>query len=674
MNDELAELDESDELFVFNGIDGATGHYLVPPMTAHQIVALAQGKAPDDVQREAMSRHEAASLADYAPREDVDPKSLAESGWGVVFAHDEDPAVIEALQPLLEHRKATAASLEPGRYREFKGPAGHRPGEGKAAFLGRHKAPTSGPVDPDRMPYYLLLVGSAARIPCEFQAQLDLQHAVGRLWFATPDEYDAYARSVIASETGQVKVSRRMGLFGPQNPDDRATELSATGLLANLERYVQKKCPAWSLDVRTAEAATKAALAEVLGGSSTPAVLFTASHGMSFPLGDARQLPHQGALLCQDWAGPRDHSGPIPPELYFSADDLGDSARLAGLIAFCFACYGGGTPERDAFFHASGDAPKPIAPHAFFSRLPLRMLSHPRGGALAVVAHVERAWGCSFYSAKSGHQTAVFEGFAKRLLDGHPVGSALDGFGMRYGELSSGLLEKLQSMSYGDTSISEVELANDWTANNDARNYIVLGDPAVRVPAVDDAQAIERPALELRSAPTTVTATTVTATTTTVTTAGATLEAAQAPVPFGLPGWLGGRGKDDVEPGKDGPEPEPESFGAGDALRGFVSKLGEKISQALDDLTSLEVRTYVARDMAKVGVTKENQLLGAELRAYTRISFDGDTSVCVPERDGEVDTALFDIHLRMVEQAQAARAELLKTIVQAAASLAGLGK
>jgi hypothetical protein len=506
------------------------------------------------------------------------------------------------------------------------------------------------------------LVGSLAKIPVEFQAQLDLQYAVGRLYFDTPAEYDDYARSVIASESGQVKLARRVGLFGTRNPDDRATNLSADGLIVGLKKYIEAKCPEWSLDVRMDAQATKAALGEVLGGPATPAVLFTASHGMSFPLGDRRQLPHQGALLCQDWPGPRAHKGEIPPDFYFSGDDLGGSARLAGLVAFLFACYGGGTPERDAFFHDSNNEPKQIAPASFFSRLPLRMLGHPRGGALAAVAHVERTWGCSFHTAKSGYQTAVFESFAKRLLDGHPVGSALEPFGARYGELSSGLLQRLEDIEAGDTTVSEIELANDWTANNDARNYIVLGDPAVRVPAADDEQVLVRPRLELRTASAAPgAATEITATVATVTaTVGS--DAGEASVSFG---WLS---KD-----KDAPESASEATksGAGDSLRGFVAKLGEKISAALDDMATLEVRTYAAGDMTKVGVSG-GHLVGADLRAYTRISLDGDTVVCIPERDGEVDTALLDIHLRMVEQAQAARAELMKTIVHAAASLVGI--
>jgi len=58
----------------------------------------------------------------------------------------------------------------------------------------------------------------------------------------------------------------------------------------------------------------------------------------------------------------------------------------------------------------------------------------------------------------------------------------------------------------------------------------------------------------------------------------------------------------------------------------------------------------------------------------TRISLDGDTLVCVPEKDGEIDTAVWEIHLEMVKAAQENRAALVKTIVEAAASIANPAK
>lgn len=471
--------EETDELFVFNGVDAARGGYLLPPMAPERVLALARGEQPDaEAREEAQSLHVTAQIQHFGPREGVDPRDLAASGWGVIFAHDEDPAVREALAPLLALRRQQAGD----RYREMAGAQGYRPGERKPKFLHRQGAASSGPADPDRVPYYLLIVGDPEKIPFEFQSQLDLQYAVGRLHFDTPAEYDQYARSVVAAERGLVALPRRLALFGPRNPDDQATKLSAEGLLGGLERYVRSRMSDWTLDSRVGERGSKGELAALLGGADTPAVLFTASHGAGFPAGDPRQRGHQGALVCQEWGGPRNWPDPLPQDMYFAGDDLTRDALLAGLISFHFACYGGGTPKFDAFFHRAGGAPAPIAPAAFVADLPRRMLGHPRGGALAAIAHVERAWGCSFYSARVGHQIAVFESFMERLLTGHPVGSALDYFGSKYGELSSDLAILLEELEYGNKTILPIEVANMWTANNDARNYILLGDPAVRVP------------------------------------------------------------------------------------------------------------------------------------------------------------------------------------------------
>lgn len=113
--------------------------------------------------------------------------------------------------------------------------------------------------------------------------------------------------------------------------------------------------------------------------------------------------------------------------------------------------------------------------------------------------------------------------------------------------------------------------------------------------------------------------------------------------------------------------------GPADGIAGFVSKLSVTISQALDDMSSLEVSTYVTGDMTSIYV-EEGQVIGAALRAYTRVSLDGDTIVCLPERDGEIDRALLDLHAAAVKQAQEARCELMRTIIEAAARLTGPGR
>jgi len=72
---------------------------------------------------------------------------------------------------------------------------------------------------------------------------------------------------------------------------------------------------------------------------------------------------------------------------------------------------------------------------------------------------------------------AVFESTVDRLLHGYPVGAAMDHFDVRYAALATELTAAFESI----TDPNDYQLTELWTANHDARGYIVLGDPAVRL-------------------------------------------------------------------------------------------------------------------------------------------------------------------------------------------------
>jgi hypothetical protein len=457
----------------FNGVDGSTGGPLFPPATPEELAGLACGERWAAGELEELRQWRQLLEDDHLDtRCGIEARDLAEAGWGVVFPETGAEEEREALAPLLAWRRRQAGARQERRFRELT----YLRGESKARFLARHGV-GPGPVDPDQLPYYLLLVGSPEEIPFGFQFQLDVQYAVGRLSLARAEDYARYAAGVVAAESNPAGGPRRASFFGVAH--DPATELSLERLVEPLASQVGRGREGWTVEGVLGPAATKAALGELLGGPLTPALLFTASHGLGFPAGEPRQFSHQGALLCQDWPGTPAAIGPPRPDHYLAAEDVGDSACVAGLVAFFFACYGAGTPSHDGFAEG-GKGRRRIARESFMARLPQRLLSHPRGAALAVVGHVDRAWSLSFDWPLAGRQVQVFESALERLLEGYPVGAAMEVFGQRYAEVSSDLSQLIEEVRWGARP-DFLTLADLWTANNDARSYVVLGDPAVRL-------------------------------------------------------------------------------------------------------------------------------------------------------------------------------------------------
>lgn len=469
----------------FNGINGSTGRPLDEFQLTTELIARVarQIRLSDADLRDAKLRRaqDQRSKHRFGVGEGIEIANLAQAGWGVIFPAnlpgDQVAALKDALQPLLDLRREQASRTNPYFYREFIGPElGYRTGESKNDFLKRFGRGPGAANPALGVPYYLLIVGSPEEIPFVFQYQLDVQYGVGRIHFDQVEDYAAYAQSVVRAEKQIITRRKCTAFFGTSH--DFPTGLSSCNLVSPLAEKISSEHADWEIRLLSPSQSTKAALSGLMGSVETPAILFTASHGLAFNLDDPHLISHTGSLLCQDVINHQ--GGPLPEQYYFSADDVPANADIAGMLAFFFACYGGGSPRIDNFYRDTLGQERIIAPYAFLSHLPLKLLAHPRGGALGVFAHVDRAWAYSFVWDDNLVLTDIetFRSILSALLSGKPAGAASDYFGTRYGEISTMLNDELNENT-GEHK--EDKIAWWWISNHDTRNYTFIGDPAVRV-------------------------------------------------------------------------------------------------------------------------------------------------------------------------------------------------
>jgi CHAT domain len=475
-NDAKANASPDDPNLVYvNGIDFNTGKYAFKPRTVADVAAFVAGRPGIETFDKTRGDQPRAFALPFGTTENIE-----DTGWGIIFPTDTPESVRSALSPLIEFRRKRAGK----RLKVFD----YSQGEQLRDWYVR-QAISPGNPSFNKVPYYLLLIGHPDQIPFEFQYLLGIEYAVGRLAFDNADDYKQYVSSAIDYESAaSVPNEKKITYWGTRHPGDGATRLSSSFLLDPLINGIPdddqapiNKAVSYGQDLFLAKDATKANLLAAIHARRPPALLFTASHGMGFNSGQAEQAAGQGALLCQDWPG----FGNVKTEHFLAAADISDDASVIGMVAFLFACFGAGTPDKDQFVRDLSQAAvaPPLAPKPFIAMLPRRLLSHPKGSALAVIGHIDRAWGFSMQDPKVASPKVVpFRSSIGSILSGTPIGHAMCGqFGARYAELSALLLNATSPTAPAAMRLGDLALVNAWIERNDAQNYVLLGDPSVRI-------------------------------------------------------------------------------------------------------------------------------------------------------------------------------------------------
>lgn len=464
-------MDEGDLFVIPTGIHGRTGKRFHDPLAIEDLSRVLRD-TQNSLSKAEVEAAKHASGERYALPFGASPEELSSVGWGVVYAPNIPPSVREALRPLVERRKSKSGR----HFKEIE----FVPGETPAAFLKRFNV-AWGSVQPHRLPYHLLLVGSPEDIPFEFQYQLDIEYSVGRLYFDgdSGESYAMYAKNVLEYESSVITPRpREVGFFAPVHGGDIPTQMAFRHFIRPLSEseedgptHVLEQVQA-KASVVTGAAASREKLKQWLGGgASQPAVVWTSGHGMAFDATDSEQIALQGALLTGDWTG----FNTMNRTHYLAGSDLGSDADLRGMVAFLFACFGAGTPKIDSYPSASGER-REIAQRSFLAALPQAMLTH---GALGVIGHIDIAYGYSFKPrGVKSPQVGPYSNCLGYLLSGRCLGTATCDLSGRAATLAAQVADTLFS---NNSQATPSDTVNMWCERNDARGYVLLGDPSIRL-------------------------------------------------------------------------------------------------------------------------------------------------------------------------------------------------
>jgi WD40 repeat protein len=443
-----------------------------------------------------------------------DPNQLSAQRWDVIAPEgSRGRELVERVKPLIKRR----AEQQGAKVRIYQVPPGM---DAVAAEEWRKRVLRASSVPKREQPRYLLVLGHPHEVSFELQQQLGVDSYVGRLAFERPEDYRAYVEKVLRWE-GLPSRERARTLFFTAHDRSPALEQAYQWLVQPNLGLARSEQQRGTLPVQQVvelcggreDYAPEDAARRLLEGTREVAasVLFTVSHGMGSPRAgepwrDAlEQRLNQGALGLGRDGQRRRHS--------LRADMVGKGAFLPGGIWFLFACFGVGTPTRSTYLpwlerlkarfpqqeRAIADilASAPVDGRGFVSALPMTALANPEG-PLAVIGHLDLAWTYAFMEPTGLSRSPRFFDVLGQLVQARRAGVALDVLTRATSEVSVELTQRYQrdyeaARTGGRAPEDPLGRALLWMSRHDLAGYVLLGDPAVQLPASPQAPVSVQP-------------------------------------------------------------------------------------------------------------------------------------------------------------------------------------
>ena len=439
----------------------------------------------------------------------VDPNLLPAQRWGVIAPKGlEGDAMLEAITPLLRLREAE----QEAPIKRYRIDVDTRPPmDAKAAVRWKNDVYSAEDVPRAERPRYLLVLGDLDEITLDLQQALSNGSFVGRLCFTKPDgapdlaRYAAYAGKVATFAREPSAARQPEALFYVAADGTPAIEAGKAHLVTPCLDMASKgrergTFPVSGIrEISAQDGTAKGFLAGAAG--DPPSVLLSVTHGLGAPEGgwkpgEARR--QQGALS-------------LGREI-LDAEAVARVPFLPGGMWFCFACFGAGTPARSAFdtwlsalagpgaYEGLLDSVLASLPgtgeSAFVAALPQAALANPRG-PLAVIGHIDLAWSSTFTAeddpgrSRASRIFTTLEMLASGKRAGVGLDTLMDAYRWTNHQLMTGYEQEADAAAAGRPSpIPEATRANLWMLRNDLRAYVLLGDPAVRLPLAGSAAAV----------------------------------------------------------------------------------------------------------------------------------------------------------------------------------------
>ena len=460
------------------GINYSNGAPLVEPMDEQAFAGMIQKSLllhAEEVRNLTRASTTATTFRDEVERErTVDLGDPRTAGW-TFLVDGNDPQhtdIIRIIRSLAEHR----GMEDPGTPLFFH----HEPPDEWFDWLLENYSS----LEMKKVPHYILIVGRPDQVPFQFQSLLGSAAAVGRVDFDSLEELKTYVDKVIRLEQATAPtVTRETIFFAPDGGSKDATYFSRRYMAEPLAEHVRIHC---GLNTRAimGDEATKTHLMESLY-RARPALVYTASHGLGAPNESFEiQKRLNGAICCQ-----RIGNQPMQDWLFSADDVLLDAPFLEGAVFFQFACFGYGTPAESDFMHWLRK-PELNTEVDFVAALPKRLLAHS-SGPVAFIGHVDTAWLYGFDDPDSPHllefwhpRIAPFVKAVDTMLRVQPIGQAMAEMSKRY-DIGNALLtstyDRLQRGKIQVTPQFLTRLASAFITRSDAQNYMIFGDPAVRL-------------------------------------------------------------------------------------------------------------------------------------------------------------------------------------------------